>query len=116
MRNQAPAHRRNLPDWFLRMLADDRDWLGRGNVVARTPIGIPRGSVEILLYKLLPSRQSVRTAHRAIMADCWLNRDGALRHRNNSNRRRRDEVRKSTRRPSFCLVTYFGSPPSFWRN
>ena len=52
-----------LPDWFLRMLADHRDRLGRGDVVPRRPVVIPMGSIEVFLDKLLPPRQSVSSAH-----------------------------------------------------
>jgi hypothetical protein len=67
-RNQTPTHRRNLPDWFLWVLPDNRNLLGRRDIVARTPIVIPRGSLEVLLDDLLPPRQSVASAHLKIMA------------------------------------------------
>ncbi len=51
------------------MLADDRDWLGRRDVVARRPVVLPIGSLEVFLDDLLPPRESVATAHGKIMAD-----------------------------------------------
>jgi len=51
------------------MLTDDWDWLGRGDIVPRTPIILPISSVEVFLDDLLPPRQSVPTAHGRIIAD-----------------------------------------------
>ena len=51
------------PDGFLRMLADDRDRLGRGDVVTRAPVFFPGDAVEVFLDKLLSPRQSVASAH-----------------------------------------------------
>lgn len=65
VRNQPPLHQGNLTNRFLRMLADHRDWLRGSDVVSRIPVVVPRSRVEIFLDKLLPSRQSVSTAHGA---------------------------------------------------
>jgi len=64
-----PLHQCYFTDRLLRILANDWDRLGGGNVVARNPVFVPRGAVEIFLDKLLPSRQSVASAHGGIMAD-----------------------------------------------
>ena len=49
------------------MLADDRDRLGWSDIVARIPVILPRGAVEVLLDKLLPPRQAVSSAHLQIL-------------------------------------------------
>jgi hypothetical protein len=51
------------------MLADHRDWLGRGDIVPRTPMILPIRSVEVFLDDLLPPRQLVPTAHGEIISD-----------------------------------------------
>lgn len=51
------------------MLPDHRDWLRGSDVVAGTPIVIPRGSLEVFLDDLLPPRQSVTPAHQRIISD-----------------------------------------------
>ena len=56
-------------DRLLGMLADNRNGLGRGDVVARSPIVLPSGSVEVFLDDLLPPRESVSSAHGKIMAE-----------------------------------------------
>jgi hypothetical protein len=62
-RNEPPAHHRQFADRLLWMLANDRDRLGRRNIVSGTPVLPFRDAVEVLLDKLLPSRQSVAPAH-----------------------------------------------------
>ena len=62
-RNQSPAHQRQFSDRFFRILANDWDWLSRGNVVARSPFASVWHCVEVFVDKLLPSRQSVSSAH-----------------------------------------------------
>jgi hypothetical protein len=57
------------PNWFLGVLADDRDRLGGRNVVTRIPVFIAGGGVEVLLDKLFSPRQSVAAAHGEIIAD-----------------------------------------------
>jgi hypothetical protein len=49
MWDQSPEHVGNLPNRFLRMLPDDGDWLRGHDDVARTPIVIRMGSVEVFL-------------------------------------------------------------------
>jgi hypothetical protein len=66
--NETPLHRRNPPDWFLRILPDYWNGLRRGDVESRRPV-VPRSSLEIPLDELLPARQSIATAHAGIMAD-----------------------------------------------
>ncbi len=51
------------------VLADDRDILGGGDVVAGTSFFIARDAVEVLLDNLLSPRQPVASAHDQIMAD-----------------------------------------------
>jgi len=51
------------------MLPDHRDWLRGRDVVARVPIVIPGGALEILFDDLFSPRKSVATAHWEIMAD-----------------------------------------------
>ena len=51
------------------MLANDRDGLGGGDVVARCPVFLAWGYVEVLLDQLLPPRQPIASAHGEIMAD-----------------------------------------------
>jgi hypothetical protein len=53
------------------MLANDRDGLGWGNVVAGSPVWFlfVGTAIEIFLDDLLPSRKSVAPAHGEIMAD-----------------------------------------------
>src|SRR5208282_6330869 len=53
MWNETPLHERKLPDWFFRILADHRDWLGGCDVVARSPVRLIRNRIEVLLDKLL---------------------------------------------------------------
>jgi hypothetical protein len=50
-------------------LADDRDVLGRGDVVSRIPVTFDPGGVEILFNYLLPPRQTIASAHKKIIAD-----------------------------------------------
>jgi hypothetical protein len=45
------------------MLADNGHSLSRSDVVASTPIAIPRGSAEVLPADLLPPRQTVAPPH-----------------------------------------------------
>jgi hypothetical protein len=54
--NKTPFHQRKLPDRFLRMPANNRNWLGRGDIVARLPIIVPGNSVELLNDDLPPAR------------------------------------------------------------
>lgn len=51
------------------MLADDRDRLGRRNVIARAPDFLAGDAIEVFLDNLLPPRQSVAPTHGTIMAD-----------------------------------------------
>ena len=51
------------------MLTNDRNRLGGRDVVARVPIIVPRGAVEIFLNNLFSTRKSVTPAHWEIMAD-----------------------------------------------
>ena len=55
-RDQSPPEQRQLPARFLRILANDRDGLSRGNVVTRSPVVFARDAAEILLNKLFPPR------------------------------------------------------------
>ena len=48
--------------WLLGMLSDNRDRLGRGDVVVWTPVLFSRG-IEVLFDDLLASRESVSSAH-----------------------------------------------------
>jgi len=48
------------------MLANNRNRLSRGNVVAGTPI-LFAGSIEVLFNNLLPPRRSVPSAHRGVL-------------------------------------------------
>jgi hypothetical protein len=68
-RNETPAHQRQFTDWFFRVMANDRDWLGGSNVVSRRPVIVPCRAVEVFLDDLLSPRQSVTPAHWKIMAD-----------------------------------------------
>ena len=68
-RNQSPADKRQFPHRLLRMLADDGDRLGRGDVETGTPIFFARNGIEVFFENLLSPRQSVAPAHRKIMAD-----------------------------------------------
>jgi hypothetical protein len=67
--NEPPSHQRHFPDGLLGILADDRDGLGRSDVIAWTPVVLARGGVEELLNKLLPPRKFVAPTHEEIMAD-----------------------------------------------
>ena len=71
MGNESPFHERNLPDWFLRVLAQDGNSLSWSDVVTRVPVVIPRGSVEVLLNNLLTPGKPVPSAH-AENYDRWL--------------------------------------------
>src|SRR5580658_942200 len=53
---ESPANKRHFPDRFLRILANDRDILGRGYVVSGIPVIFHRGAVEILFNNLFPPR------------------------------------------------------------
>ena len=64
MWNETPLHQRQFANWFLRVLADHRDWLSRRDVVARRPIIVRRSAFEVLLHKLLTPREAVTSAHR----------------------------------------------------
>jgi hypothetical protein len=68
MWNQTPAHKRNLPHWFLRMLADNGHRLGWSDIEPRVPIVVPRIAVEMFLDDLLPPRQSVTPAHEEVLS------------------------------------------------
>jgi hypothetical protein len=48
-RNQSPLHQRKLTDGFFRMLPNDWDRLGQGNVVAATLVGFVGNAVELFL-------------------------------------------------------------------
>jgi hypothetical protein len=69
MRNESPPHQRQPTTGFLWVQANDRDKLGRCDIVARIPVLLPRGTVEILLNNLLPPRESVPSAHWRIMSE-----------------------------------------------
>ena len=64
-----PLHQGEFTDGFLWMLANNGDGLCGRNVVAGSPLLFVRGAIEVLLNKLLPSRESVASAHWEIMAD-----------------------------------------------
>jgi hypothetical protein len=61
--------KRQFADRLLRVLANYRDKLSGGNVVARIPIFHSRDAIEVFLKNLLSPRQTVSPAHREIMAD-----------------------------------------------
>ena len=67
--NEAPFHQRQLPDSFSWILANYRNRLGGSEVVARNPIVLPDGGIEIFFDQLLSTRKSVAPAHWEIMAD-----------------------------------------------
>ncbi len=67
-RNETPANVRNFPHGFLWVLPDDWHTLRRCDVVARTPVCFTGHTIEVLLDDLLPSRQSVASAH-VVMPD-----------------------------------------------
>jgi hypothetical protein len=68
-RNETPADQRQFPEGLLRILANDGDRLGGGNVVAGIPVFIIRDGGEVLFEKLLSPRQPIAPAHGEIMAD-----------------------------------------------
>ena len=71
--NQSPAHQRQFPDGLLGVLPNNRDRLGRRDVVPGTPVLLSSGDGgEILLDKLLPPRKSIAAAHWEIIADSGL--------------------------------------------
>ena len=73
MRNQTPAHQRQLSNRFLWMLADYGNGLGGCDIEAWRPAVFPRRRVEILLDELFSARQPVATAHdRKFIADSTL--------------------------------------------
>ena len=53
----------------VRRLITGRDGVGGRDIVARVPVLVPSGSVEIFLDDLLPPREPVATAHAEIMAE-----------------------------------------------
>jgi len=67
--NETPPDQREIAAWLFRMLADDRDGLGRSRVVARAPVFLTRDAVEALLDDLLSARESVAATHAEIIAD-----------------------------------------------
>ena len=69
MWNESPTHRRNLTDRFFWVLADHRNSLRGGDIVAGSPVLIPRWALEMFLDDLLPSRQSITSAHKRIISD-----------------------------------------------
>src|SRR2546422_5714273 len=66
--NQSPADQRQFSDWFLWILANDRDRLGRGDVVTGTPVVFTRDAVEILFDNLLSPRKSVASIQKIPLA------------------------------------------------
>ena len=60
--NEPPSHRRQFANRFLRILADHRNRLSRRDVVARRPVIIPRGTVEIFLDSKRLTNTPVRQA------------------------------------------------------
>ena len=62
IRNESPLHQREHTTWFLWMLANDGNWLRRGNVVARAPAFISLG-IEVFLNDLLAPRKSIASAN-----------------------------------------------------
>jgi hypothetical protein len=71
-RNEAPADKRQVTHWLLRVLADDRNRLRRSEVVPRTPVALPRIRGEVLFEELLPPRQSIVSAHWMVMSEAAL--------------------------------------------
>jgi hypothetical protein len=65
---------RRFPTRFFRVLPDDGNRLSWGDVVAGSPVFLPRDTIEILFDKLFSARQSIASAHDEIMA-CHLTRD-----------------------------------------
>jgi len=61
--NESPAHQRQFPHRLLRILADNGDRLGGGDVVPRAPIWFVASAIEVFLDNLLPPRKFVTTAH-----------------------------------------------------
>lgn len=54
--NESPADKPHFPDRFFRILADDRNILGRGDVVSGIPVMFQRGGVEVLFNNLFSPR------------------------------------------------------------
>ncbi len=67
--NQSPTEQRQFPNRFLRILANDRNRLSGGNVVARIPVFLARRTGKMLLNNLLSPGKSIAPAHWEIMAD-----------------------------------------------
>ena len=67
--NESPFHEREFTNGFLGMLANDGNGLRGSDVVARNPILLVRGAIEVFLDNLLPAGKTVASAHGEIMAD-----------------------------------------------
>jgi hypothetical protein len=52
--NESPENKRHFPDRLLRILTDDRDTPGRGDVISGIPVMFHPGGVEILFNNLFP--------------------------------------------------------------
>ena len=62
-RNQSPSHLRELSRGLSGILSDNRNRLGRSDIVPRYPVLGIGDRVEVFRYDLLPARESIAATH-----------------------------------------------------
>jgi hypothetical protein len=63
MMGSSPADARDFADWLFWILTDDRDTLGRSNIVTRMPCQIVPVSEEVFFNNLLSPGETVAPTH-----------------------------------------------------